>query len=82
MRPVRVVAPFVGAWIETSECWSIGTTVNYVAPFVGAWIETKVYLLARWLPEVAPFVGAWIETRLSVAHRIWKGGRTFRGCVD
>ena len=34
-----LVAPFVGAWIETfqesSNCYS-----DYVAPFVGAWIET------------------------------------------
>ena len=35
-----LVAPFVGAWIETIHCrhhLHCGT----VAPFVGAWIETK-----------------------------------------
>ena len=33
------VAPYVGAWIETSvEADSIWQT--YVAPYVGAWIET------------------------------------------
>ena len=35
-----IVAPYVGAWIETAltatECAQLG-----VAPYVGAWIETK-----------------------------------------
>ena len=35
----QIVAPFVGAWIETSG--SAGLMVStVVAPFVGAWIET------------------------------------------
>ncbi len=34
------VAPFVGAWIETStKEWLYNALVG-VAPFVGAWIET------------------------------------------
>ena len=33
------VAPFVGAWIETSE-QADRIRENTVAPFVGAWIET------------------------------------------
>ena len=35
----RVVAPYVGAWIETLVACldKIGSTV---APYVGAWIET------------------------------------------
>ena len=38
------VAPFVGAWIETSST-SSGSVVCTVAPFVGAWIETIVCLV-------------------------------------
>ena len=34
-----VVAPFVGAWIETTQKCK-HSYVNAVAPFVGAWIET------------------------------------------
>ena len=35
------VAPFVGAWIETSVLGFV-TAGNPVAPFVGAWIETTL----------------------------------------
>ena len=39
IRNGREVAPFVGAWIETSS--TIRTwCLDLVAPFVGAWIET------------------------------------------
>ena len=47
-----VVAPLVGAWIETSISVS-HTNVNRVAPLVGAWIETYIivevflYLVSR-----------------------------------
>ena len=62
------VAPYVGAWIETS----IGVDSPprcRVAPYVGAWIETikKQESVAR--AQVAPYVGAWIETPLG-KHRV------------
>ena len=34
-----MVAPYVGAWIETPK-GDKGDTGNAVAPYVGAWIET------------------------------------------
>ena len=34
-----MVAPYVGAWIETSN-GSIDNGIVVVAPYVGAWIET------------------------------------------
>ena len=34
------VAPYVGAWIETSTL-SRTSMISSVAPYVGAWIETK-----------------------------------------
>ena len=58
---VSLVAPRVGAWIETAYlaiacfCW-------LVAPRVGAWIETVCRLVKNVYPIVAPRVGAWIET--------------------
>ena len=65
-----VVAPRVGAWIETgmehrSEQQSL------VAPRVGAWIETLSKMNIGRNLSVAPRVGAWIETReeLQRTHR-------------
>ena len=34
-----LVAPYVGAWIETNELANM-FAAKYVAPYVGAWIET------------------------------------------
>ena len=41
-----MVAPYVGAWIETSlmvEQLQQGA----VAPYVGAWIETRLYVVSN-----------------------------------
>ena len=56
-----LVAPRVGAWIETVTV-PPGHTSGRVAPRVGAWIETNTP--TGWPPDgrVAPRVGAWIET--------------------
>ena len=56
-----VVAPRVGAWIETAQT-SDDIGVIQVAPRVGAWIETSKLPETPPVPEVAPRVGAWIET--------------------
>ena len=38
---IYIVAPHVGAWIETT--YSLGSyTLAEVAPHVGAWIETRL----------------------------------------
>ena len=36
-----VVAPYVGAWIETGIIVTI-CLISWVAPYVGAWIETSM----------------------------------------
>ena len=56
-----LVAPYVGAWIETmiDVCEEVAF---YVAPYVGAWIETPKRAQLRKGVGVAPYVGAWIET--------------------
>ena len=59
---VWLVAPCVGAWIETSipTFW---IRLLIVAPCVGAWIETPVIVcFVANVTNVAPCVGAWIET--------------------
>ena len=56
-----VVAPRVGAWIETSPVYAHGNNCG-VAPRVGAWIETLFSLKLLVKRSVAPRVGAWIET--------------------
>ncbi len=56
-----MVAPHVGAWIET--CVAISAlAVIIVAPHVGAWIETPNAKTIISVTVVAPHVGAWIET--------------------
>ena len=75
-----MVAPYVGAWIET-EYGSHTKRPHYVAPYVGAWIETG--------NEV-------FDDASSGSHPTWVRGlklvkpngirlthcRTLRGCVD
>ena len=60
------VAPFVGAWIETSYV-SVMKYAYWVAPFVGAWIETPILAASQAAQIVAPFVGAWIETSVFIS---------------
>ena len=62
----KLVAPRVGAWIETSSDGGYFAG-EFVAPRVGAWIETKSSLRDLSPFVVAPRVGAWIETLIEVA---------------
>ena len=39
MTKEQIVAPYVGAWIETEDI-AVMAKVILVAPYVGAWIET------------------------------------------
>ena len=59
-----VVAPYVGAWIETGVC-RLHLHPADVAPYVGAWIETRLIITSVVEVLVAPYVGAWIETQYS-----------------
>ena len=64
---VRSVAPYVGAWIETTA-GSEKNEISFVAPYVGAWIETSTFVYMYIVCMVAPYVGAWIETRKRVGY--------------
>ena len=55
------VAPYVGAWIETTSV-GLQPVEEQVAPYVGAWIETGNGAAKNSRHSVAPYVGAWIET--------------------
>ena len=80
-RGDKVVAPFTGAWIETSGF--IGSvTHSQVAPFTGAWIETAIHQMAYPPRLVAPFTGAWIETSMYLRLVLYASSRTLHGCVD
>ena len=75
------VAPYVGAWIETTQSEKM-RYLKDVAPYVGAWIETKSIDNVSILLRVAPYVGAWIETKIFEIISDLKRCRTLRGCVD
>ena len=60
-RSRSLVAPRVGAWIETASALE-QICVFLVAPRVGAWIETVLVFISFGKYAVAPRVGAWIET--------------------
>ena len=76
----EIVAPYVGAWIETFSLFKDSFNVS-VAPYVGAWIETcyrsktDVIRLSHptWVRGLKLFV------QPADADNI---GRTLRGCVD
>ena len=77
---LRMVAPHVGAWIET-QILSLPSILQKVAPHVGAWIETNLIWDEQGEPQVAPHVGAWIETvrvcnvrNCILSHPMWVRG--------
>ena len=76
-----MVAPPVGAWIETL-LEMLFFFVIIVAPPVGAWIETYTTNNQGNNIRVAPPVGAWIETSIALSCPITFFCRTPRGCVD
>ena len=77
-----VVAPRVGAWIETGWKLNKDLAIGDVAPRVGAWIETSVNSVNTLSMTVAPRVGAWIETFYSDKRKVSDICRTPCGCVD
>ena len=58
---INLVAPYVGAWIETRPRW-----LEFIIPVSHpTWVRgLKHFLMAYSFPFlfVAPYVGAWIET--------------------
>ena len=80
-RYIAIVAPLVGAWIETIY-GGYRSVPDVVAPLVGAWIETVAALkLAYPNPESHP---SWVRglKPLTLLLNIVIVSRTPRGCVD
>ena len=76
-----MVAPLVGAWIETQLEYIINKQYN-VAPLVGAWIETlQVHQLpSRSIMSHPSWVRGLKQRRLE--GQGYQKSRTPRGCVD
>ena len=76
-----LVAPYVGAWIETDTALS----TEVIFPSHPTWVRGLKLLslqVQRVQLQVAPYVGAWIETILFTRSMSIVRGRTLRGCVD
>ena len=78
-RPYEV-APFTGAWIETSNAVIFERPLD-VAPFTGAWIETRLTWLYRLALLSHPLRVRELK-RLSVIPSETNCGRTLYGCVN
>ena len=76
-----VIAPFVGARIETARFW-IADYKDKIAPFVGARIETNTIETTCTNGNIAPFVGARIETDWLYCYVYSFCNRTLHGCAD
>ena len=78
---VGLVAPYVGAWIETFETNEILIGLLRVAPYVGAWIETWQAVKYN---GILPSHPMWVRgLKHSTLHRIpTLTSRTLCGCVD
>ena len=75
-----LVAPLVGAWIETfTPAQFKDSAVSHPSWVRGLKLLNEPLL---GLTQVAPLVGAWIETGYKFKKNIVNGGRTPRGCVD
>ena len=79
-QPVFEVAPYVGAWIETTNIHDIAGG-DLVAPYVGAWIETLTSPPASLCVASHP---TWVRglKLIGVETHGERCRRTLRGCVD
>ena len=75
------VAPYVGAWIETSK----NKVTVIIQPSHPTWVRGLKHVRGcehQTNGCVAPYVGAWIETGTNVGLPCGLLSRTLRGCVD
>ena len=71
LRPV--VAPYVGAWIETVAALNKTQGALKSHPTWVRGLKLQKDNEAYWQDKVAPYVGAWIETRFNLVLKasIW-----------
>ena len=63
---LHVVAPYVGAWIETGKGWGTGVLSGRSHPTWVRGLKHSDSRASQTLLNVAPYVGAWIETSSSL----------------
>jgi len=78
----RIVAPFTGAWIETTPRWKRLRKPPPSPPSRGRGLKPTPLLSEHDERHVAPFTGAWIETRFIVFILASVTGRPLHGGVD
>ena len=62
MKSHKPVAPYVGAWIETSATWLLTIHRFRSHPTWVRGLKLALMCVGVQAQEVAPYVGAWIET--------------------
>ena len=75
------VAPFTGAWIETSHVSDAGK-LSEVAPFTGAWIETCIMFIIDGILQKSPLSQGRGLKLISVAYLPHEVSRPFHRGVD
>ena len=75
MRSASAVAPFVGAWIETTWTSLVTIVLSVSRPSWARGLKQKYGYTFTDLKLVAPFVGAWIETQSTQVCRGRTGSR-------
>ena len=83
-----MVAPYVGAWIETRLFASSGGLEMSHPTWVRGLKHFKLFQITL-LYQVAPYVGAWIETQVLKnknrkiwSHPTWVRGLKLHGCSE
>ena len=82
LKAVKVVAPFMGAWIETSSALLSMQKNSVSHPSWVRGLKLTCGILFVSVIVVAPFMGAWIETVAPTGTISLFAGRTLHGCVD
>ena len=79
---MRLVAPRVGAWIETDISEVLAKAVNESHPVWVRGLKLAISDERKLVNPVAPRVGAWIETLPRMQGETCLLRRTPCGCVD
>ena len=76
-----MVAPYVGAWIETTDLDNL--SFDFSSRTLRGCVDWNLTMdRQEHTRSVAPYVGAWIETIAFAQTSRKDASRTLRGCVD
>ena len=79
---VSHVAPYAGAWIETTMSKDYEDEQRESHPMRVRGLKLDMACAVLYGREVAPYAGAWIETSAGRANGTVRPSRTLCGCVD